>query len=242
MKKYVTIIGCIAIGLIIGLLIPWTLYVECNGSILNVCTHGFWDWTLRILQVCGTLGAVVVALFKEWFYKRIYHPSFTIKTSGNDIKEKIDENNNVSQYYSHLLITNNGSASAVNSELYMSRLEYTSQNGAINNTIIDVDSRLLWADSEKRIDMPQTFTQSVEWFKVMRGIPKSENTDAIPPQLIIGTKQIPKDMSNGCFTVVFKVVSTGIPAKEIKIKLSWNGQWQDHLSQMKTCLQYEVLQ
>ena len=241
MKKYATIMTFIAIGVLIGLLLPWTLYMECNDSILNVCTHSFWDWTLRILQVCGTLGAVIVALFKEWFYKKIYHPSFTIKPFDSGIKDKIDGNNDISMYYSHLLITNNGSASAINLELYMSKLEYTSQNGDITNTLLDVDSRLMWADSEKKIDIPQTFTQSVEWFKVMRGIPQCEDTNAVPPQLIIGTKQIPGDMINGSFIVVFKVVCTGIPAKEIKIKLSWDGQWHNHLSQMKACLQYKVL-
>lgn len=238
MKKVIIIIVAFSFGVLVGLLLPWNMCSECKGSLFSVCSHCFWDWCLRVLQVFGTLSAVVVALFKEWFYKKIYHPSFTIKTSSDTVQEVFDEKNIVTTYQSNLLITNTGSASATNCELYMSRLEYVSQNGSIKNTLVDVDSLQLWSSGEKRIDIPQTFSQTFEWFKVIRGVPKSAKVAAIPHQLIIGSKQIPTNMCNGSFNVVFKLVCQGSIPKEIKLTLSWNGQWHDHKSQMVTGLQY----
>ena len=241
MKKLITIIFAIVFGIFIGLLTPWNLCEECNGGILDVCYHGFWDWCLRVLEVCGTLGAVFVALFKEWFYKHLYHPSFVIKPSSDDVWEVFDEQNNVSRYCSSLIIKNTGSACAVNCEVYMSKLEFVSLDGAIRNTLINVDNMLLWSNGEKRIDIPQTFSHTVEWFKVIRGVPQSRNNPAIPSQLFIGTTPISRDMYAGGFDVVFKIVCQGVAPKEIKLHLSWNGKWQDHKSQMTTCLQYHIV-
>ena len=237
---YCLVIGVLA-GIILGILLPWRLCSECSSSILDVCHHCFWDWALRVLQVIGTLGAVIVALFKEWLYRKIYHPSFVVTPSTNDVLEEIDDCNNVSQYYSELHIKNDGSASASNCELYMSSLVYISSNGSIRNTLLNVDNSILWNSTERRIDIPKSFSQTVEWFKVIRGIPQSGSNSAVPAQLIIGNKQINKQMHNGTFEVVFKVVSQGTDPKEVKLRLSWDGRWQDHKAQMVTGLQYYVM-
>lgn len=241
MKKILSIIIAVFVGVFIGLLLPWKLCNKCNVSLYDVNFHCFLDWCLRVLEVLGTLAAVVVALFKEWFLKRIYHPSFSIRPSSDSVQEIFDEKNEVSMYYSNLLITNMGSDGATNCELYMSRLDFSSQDGSITNTLVDVDSMLIWSNSEKRVDIPQSFSQAVEWFKVIRSVPKSVDVNAIPPQLIIGSKQIPSDMCSGSFVVVFKLVCQGSMPQEIKLKLSWNGKWHDHKSQMETGLQYQIV-
>lgn len=238
-NKFVTFIIGILLGLLIGIILPISLFHECETPIWDVCNHRFWDWFLQILEVIGTLSAVIVALFKEWFYKRIYHPSIVFK-SGT-LTETYDNNNNVNQYSSILQITNNGSASAVNCELFISRLEFSSTNNDLHNTIISTDTALRWEDNEKHVDIAQNCTKTYEWFKLVKAIPANDNTAAVPNKLCIGNKEIPSSMNNGRFNVTFKIVCQGNAPKEVILQLSWNGQWREHMSQMNDCLQSHIV-
>lgn len=237
-NKFVTFIIGILLGLLIGVVLPISLFHECETPIWDVCNHRFWDWFLRILEVIGTLSAVIVALFKEWFYKRFYHPTFVFRCGT--LSETYDNNNNVNQYSSLLQITNNGSASADNCELYISRLEFSSTSNDLHNTIISTDTALRWEDNERHVDIAQNCTKTYEWFKLVKSIPAINNTAAIPNKLFIGNKEIPSNMNNGRFDVTFKIVCQGNAPKEVRLQLSWNGQWQEHMSQMNACLQSHI--
>lgn len=236
-KTFTFIIGLL-LGLFIGIILPISLFHKCETPICDVCNHCFWDWFLRVLEVFGTISAVVVALFKEWFYKKFYHP--TIVFSQTDLTENYDNNNCVTQYSSALQIKNNGSASAVNCELFISKLYFSSSNNDLHNNIIITDTALRWEDNEKRVDISQNCTKTYEWFRLIRGIPENENAEAIPPKLFIGNQEISSTMTNGRFEVIFKIVCQGNAPQEVKLLLSWNGQWQDHLTQMGACLQSHI--
>lgn len=232
------VIGLI-LGLFIGLIVPISLFHECEIPVWDVCNHCFWDWFLRVLEVIGTLSAVFVALFKEWFFHKLYHP--IIKFSNSNLSETYDNANNVNQYSSTLQITNNGSANAVNCELFISSLEFSTNNNELHNTIISTDTALRWEDNEKRVDISQNCTKTYEWFRLVRGIPSNGDSEAIPNKLFIGNKEIPSNMNNGRFDVTFKVVCQGCTPKEVKLQLSWNGQWQEHMNQMASCLQTRMV-
>lgn len=238
-KTFAFVIGLI-MGLLIGIILPISLSHKCMIPIVDVCSHCFWDWFLRVLEVFGTLSAVVVALFKEWFYQKLYHPTIFFK--NGTLSETYDNSNHVNQYSSSLQITNNGSASAVNCELFISRLEFSSSNNDLHNTIISTDTALRWEDNEKRVDIPQNCTKTYEWFRLVRGIPANRNAVAIPNKLVIGNKEISLNMNNGRFDVVFKIVCQGCAPQEVKLQLSWNGQWQDHMNQMVSCLQSHIVE
>lgn len=239
MNSKIIMVIALFMGVIIGMFLPISVCHKCNTPIFAVCNHCFWDWFLRVLQVFGTLSAVFVALFKEWIYQKLYHPTITFK--NGKLSETYDNANNVNQYFSTLQITNNGSANAVNCELFISNLEFSSNNNDLRNTIISTDTALRWEDNEKRVDISQDCTKAYEWFRLVKGIPSNGETAAIPNKLIIGNKEIPSNMSNGRFDVTFKVACQGCAPQKVKLQLSWNGQWQEHMNQMTTCLQTHIV-
>lgn len=237
-KLFVFIIG-LALGLFVGIILPISLFHECETPIWDVCNHCFWDWFLRVLEVFGTISAVVVALFKEWFYQQFYHP--TIVFENGALSETYDNDNHVNQYSSTLRITNNGSASAVNCELFISKLEFSSTNNDLHNTIISTETALRWEDNEKRVDIPQNCTKTYEWLRLVKAIPPYRGTAAIPSKLFIGNNEIPLNMNNGRFDVTFKIVCQGRAPQKVNLQLSWNGQWQEHMNQMVACLQSRIV-
>lgn len=237
-KKTLPFIIGLVFGLIIGLILPISLYHKCETSIADVCNHCFWDWFLRVLEVFGTISAVVVALFKECFLQKLYHP---INFKNEDLSEIYDSKNRVNQYSSTLRITNNGSASAVNCRLFISRLEFSGNNNDLRNIIISTDTALRWEDNERLVDISQNCTKTYEWFKLVRGVSASSRTAAIPDKLFIGNSEIPSNMNNGKFDVTFKIVCQGCAPREVKLQLSWNGQWQEHMNQMTACLQSRII-
>lgn len=86
MKKTVLLYILLALlfGFFVGLSVPFSYSLctkGCPTPLLQICEHGFWNWTLRVLQVIGPIAAVIVALFKEDWVAYWYTPSLHIETS-----------------------------------------------------------------------------------------------------------------------------------------------------------------
>ena len=89
MKNVIILLVGIAIGTLIGLCLPWTFLSDvCPHPLLDVCEHGFWNWTLRVLEVIGTLLAVAVALFKEDWVAYRFKPSLHLDKEHCHIQAK----------------------------------------------------------------------------------------------------------------------------------------------------------
>lgn len=99
---FLFILLSLLLGVFIGLCIPYCLVSSiCPEPLLQVCGHGFWDWFLRVLQVVGSLAAVIVALFKEDWLAYWYTPSLKLEISYDDLTEKLvhDDNLDIADTY-----------------------------------------------------------------------------------------------------------------------------------------------
>lgn len=84
------ILPSLLLGAFIGLCVPYCLFSNiCPEPLLQVSQHNFWDWFLSVLQVIGSLAAVIVALFKEDWLAYWYTPSLKLETSYDDLTENL---------------------------------------------------------------------------------------------------------------------------------------------------------
>lgn len=103
---------------------------------LQICEHGFWDWTLRVLQVIGPIAAVIVALFKEDWVAYWYTPSLHIETSMDDLGEQLvrdGENDVASTYTAMLRYSNIGKATANNMSIFVERVIYRQSSDSLTS-------------------------------------------------------------------------------------------------------------
>jgi hypothetical protein len=218
------------LGIFGGLCIPYCLFSKCE-SIYQICHHVFWDWTLRVLQVVGTLSAVIVALFKEWFYKQIIHPNICFVNKSQEIELKIKaDRTTVDKYYAKFDICNNGSASAENCQLYITSIRYL--NSPSDFQIIGEEHPVIWDDGDKKVDIPEGFSKSIEWLSIYPEQKGSKASERIPVNLMIGGYTIPQEYHNGKFEITFKLICRSTTTQELKIELEWNGKCELHQQNM----------
>lgn len=139
MKKTVLLYILLALlfGFFVGLSVPFSYSLctkGCPTPLLQICEHGFWDWTLRVLQVIGPIAAVIVALFKEDWVAYWYTPSLHIETSMDDLGEQLvrdGENDVASTYTAMLRYSNMGKATANNMSIFVERVIYRQSSDSL---------------------------------------------------------------------------------------------------------------
>lgn len=141
MKKTVLLYILLALlfGFFVGLSVPFSYSLctkGCPTPLLQICEHGFWDWTLRVLQVIGPIAAVIVALFKEDWVAYWYTPSLHIETSMDDLGEQLvrdGENDVASTYTAMLRYSNIGKATANNMSIFVERVIYRQSSDSLTS-------------------------------------------------------------------------------------------------------------
>lgn len=123
-KNGIILLVGILIGTIIGLSLPLKFFsVPCPPHLFDICRHGFWDWTLRVLEVLGTLLAVGVALFKEDWVAYRFKPNLVLDKEHCDIYAR-GANGYIVRYDAMLVLSNIGRAKANNLKVSIDSIEY----------------------------------------------------------------------------------------------------------------------
>lgn len=236
------------LGVFIGLSVPYCIFSGiCPEPLLQVCGHGFWDWFLRILQVVGSLAAVIVALFKEDWLAYWYTPSLKLETSYDDLIENLvhDGNSDIADTYRvKLRLTNEGKSPANNLRVYVDRIIFRDSSKSLTSEdILKEPFPLLLDKGNDTVCLPKYGELSTEWLSLMMVIPKSPVDDSVlPPSLVMFIGRsfwVNEEYYSGLLDITFRMVCDGIKPQTKTLRVQWNGKWRSRKSELLSGLGYE---
>ena len=231
-------------GVIIGLCLPWTILSDvCHHPLFEVCEHGFWDWTLRVLEVVGTLLAVVVALFKEDWVAYRFKPSLHLDKEHCDIQAK-GANDHIDKYDAILVLSNIGRAKANNVKVSIDRIEYRVSAERENiQTICAEPYDLIIYGGSNQVCIPTDDELRVDCLSILQAPNPNEAQGKVPPvpplNLMIGQKNISCKYYDGIIDVIIKIKCDELKPQKHVLRIEWNGTWQNSKETMQEVFSYK---
>lgn len=235
----------------IGLSVPYCIFSSiCPEPLLQVCGHGFWDWFLRILQVVGSLAAVIVALFKEDWLAYWYTPSLKLETSYDDLIENLvhDGNSDIADTYRvKLRLTNEGKSTANNLRVYVDRIIFRDSSKSLTSEdILKEPFPLLLDKGNDTVCLPKYGELSTEWLSLMMVTPKSPVDDSVlPPSVVMFIGRsfwVNEEYYSGLLDITFRMVCDGLKPQTKILRVQWNGKWRSRKSELLSGLGYEWIE
>lgn len=253
MNKIVLAFALLALllGIFIGLCVPYCLYPGiCPTPLLPVCSHGFWNWFLRVLQAIGPLAAVIVALFKEDWMARWYRPNLNIETSMDDLREQLihDGENDVAGTYTAMLrFSNMGKATANNMSIFVERIVYRqSCDSLTSEDLLEEPFALLLDKGNDAINLPKYGEKSVVWLSLQKiKTPSSPKGKPVVPSLnlFIGRScLIRPENCSGIIDITFKVICDNLKPQVKTIRLQWDGTWRSRKQELSNVFTYQWIE
>lgn len=253
MKKSVLAFAlpALLLGILIGLWIPYCLYSDtCPTPLLPVCSHGFGDWFLRILQVVGPIAAVIVALFKEDWMDSWYKPSLDIDTSMDDLSEVLvsEGGNDVASTYSaKLRFANMGKAAANNMSIFVERVVYRKTGNSLTSEDILKDPFPLLLDrGNDSINLAKYGERSAEWLSLMKAqtsVPSKGNSKLSRLNMFIGLSfQVAPSYHSGILDVTFKIVCDNLRPQFKTVRVQWDGTWRSRKQELSNVFTYKWIE
>lgn len=245
-NKIIFLLGGIGLGIIGGLCIPWCFFSDnCPQPLLAVCKHGFWDWMLRILQVVGTLLAVIVALFKEDWVAYRFKPCLLLDKEHCDLEDNVVMGH-TNSYKAKILLSNVGRAKANNLKVIIDRIEYRVSVGRENvQTISAAPYELSINGGKEQVCIPTDDEIRVEWLSILQAPMPKPIQGAIPPvpplNLMIGKRSIQSAHHNGVLEVTIKIKCDELKPQKHVIRIEWDGSWKSTKDKMNEVFSYKWL-
>ena len=246
MKNGVILLAGIVIGVIVGLCLPWTfLSGVCPQPLLEVCEHGFWDWTLRVLEVLATLMAVLVALFKEDWIAYRFKPSLQVDKEHCDIHPK-GANNRTDRYDVTLVLSNIGRAKANNLKVSIDRIEYRVSAARENvQTVCAEPYDIIINGGSEQVCIPTDDEIRVDWLSILQAPNPNAAQGDVPPtpplNLMIGQKNIPCIFYDGIIDVIIRIKCDELKPQKHVLRIEWNGDWKEAKADMQEVFSYKWL-
>ena len=250
MKKKILafVIPALLSGIFIGLCVPYCLYPGiCQTPLLPVCSHGFWDWFLRVLQVIGPIAAVIVALFKEDWMAFWYKPSLDVDTSMDDLSEVLvsEGGNDVASTYSaKLRFANMGKAAANNMSIFVERVVYRKTGNSLTcEDILKEPFPLLLDRGNDSINLAKYGEKSAEWLSLMKvqtSVSSTENSQLSRLNMFIGMSfRVAPCFHSGILDVTFKIVCDNLRPQFKTVRIQWDGTWRSRKQELSNVFTYQ---
>lgn len=248
---FLFVLPALFLGVFIGLSVPYCIFSSiCPEPLLQVCGHGFWDWFLRILQVVGSLAAVIVALFKEDWLAYWYTLSLKLETSYDDLIENLvhDGNSDIADTYRvKLRLTNEGKSTANNLRVYVDRIIFRDSSKSLTSEdILKEPFPLLLDKGNDTVCLPKYGELSTEWLSLMMVTPKSPVDDSVlPPSVVMFIGRsfwVNEEYYSGLLDITFRMVCDGLKPQTKILRVQWNGKWRSRKSELLSGLGYEWIE
>ena len=206
--------------------------------------HTFWDWALRVLEVIATISAVIVAIFKEEIQKRLFRPSISFDPN-TEIKENVVRSEGrcfATSYSAILTLRNEGNNTATNLSVMIESIIYKRDiNSQTHQKINQEPFYMTIYKSEDAVELSSDDEISFKLFELFGPQKQIVNGKAYntPMSFIIGKESIPELNFNGIIEISLKVKSNEQKTQYRKIRIEWNGIWEDRLTEMSRILSYQ---
>lgn len=243
MNRFVICVCSVFLGVFIGLCLPYSLFSSCPIPLLGICDHVFWDWGLRVLQVAGTLLAVIVALYKEPLQRFLVRPNLCMDLVGMQEQLVHEGDNDVANAYNgRLKISNGGSNKANNIVVTIENIVYRRYNGTqAPQVLIEQPIQILSSSGKEISSLPTDDEVLFTWFSVLKAQSQEigGQTQAIPMKFLIGSKEIPGSCFEGLIDVTFKLKCDELKPQLRTLRIEWNGSWKSRQVDMIKVFTYK---
>lgn len=232
------------VGAALGILLCLNYFSPCVTPLTEICKHTFWDWTLRVLEVFATISAVIVAIFKEEIQKRLFRPSISFDPN-TELKENVVRSEGrcfATSYSAILTLRNEGNNTATNLSVIIESIIYKRDiNSQTHQKIIQEPFNMIIYKGDEAVDLSADDEISFKLFELFGSQERivAGRTYNTPMSFIIGKKSIPELNFDGIIEISLKVKCNELKSQCLKIRLEWNGIWEDRLTEMSRILSYQ---
>jgi len=244
MKKWISILIYLLV-LVVGWLLGWLSNKNMWIAFSPEVKYGAWEviyYIATVLAAFGTVGAVVVALFKEKIMRLLNHPDIVLtmkdeKCFAEDIDSE-QQNPSSSQYRGLLKVDNKGNVPATGCEVFIEKVQYAKSRDKKLKDITDTGqkSKLMW-DSPK-VDVPVNIPKQILLFKIDKPNAYGTPSEAGAPQntpchlQLNGIKLKDNCSEKGIWEVTYYINNNEIGHLRFKLSIDWNGEWKTRKTEM----------
>jgi len=246
MTKYYKLIFLLIAGIagyILGNFIPIEIF-KPKFIDESISKTEYYKIMLSIVSAFITFCAVLVALFKDDFREYWKRPRIQFHTP-NDItiedlsasleSETTGDNIYANKYISRIEVKNIGNLPALNSEVYLDKLEFIAKNTSIAQAIECPGTALEWNGADiQNIIIPPGGKKLINIIEVTPpekiSTPESEKTNK-PACLIIGNIKSTREQPNGKWIATFSLYAQNHKPVSFKLEIEWTGVWKNRLTE-----------
>jgi len=249
MKKNRTIyIICILILLGIGWFIGWmssSVWLSYNRKV----QYGMLEivyYIATIITAFSTLGAVIVALFKERLVRLFSYPALKLSMKEDKcFSEDVDseqQNPVSSQYLGILNVENNGNIIATGCEVFIEKVQYAKARDKRMRDITDAESKrkLMWEAA--KVDVPVNISKQIMLFKINNpnayGTPSAPDSKVcVQSHLQLNGMKLRDNMSGkGVWEITYYINNYETGHLRFRLTIDWNGEWKTRKTEMADVL------
>lgn len=252
MKNNKFLIALIIFTLIIGWFIGFICHKNMWIAYSPEIKYGVWDiiyYFSAIISAFGTLGAVVVALFKEKIIRMFSRPEISLQLEDNSFSEEVDTEQQIpvsNQYYGKLIVKNNGNVMATGCEIFIEEVKYAKSKEKNLRDITDANTKKKLDWGADKVDIPISIPKQIILFTIdtpnTYGTPNSSELSNCSLNLN-GMKLKDNHSKKGYWEICYYISNTETDHKRFKLTIEWTGEWKTRKTEMLECLKtnFEVL-
>jgi hypothetical protein len=220
---------------------PDNMWSPHGGHMVSQDHHFWWNWSVNLAVAVGTFMAVVVALFGEMLRARLFQPRLNLSLvrkegersaitapvpgvgPGGYVVKQVDE----ARYY-HLRVSNEQRwPVAEGVQVYLTRIEEPGPSGAFQVTWLG-NVPMRWRDQEF-VPLLRTIGPATDCDLCM--VLKSGKLQLMP---LITPNNLGAQRSGNCQLVVsLQARSNQRDSEVVRIRISWDGKWEDGDAEMQ---------
>ena len=239
----------LTIGYLIGNFVPFEVFKPNFAE--EILTKGeYYRLMISIISAFITFLAVFIALFKDdireiWKRPKIEFSmpkEITIEETDSLLdSESGSETIKAIRYISRIEVINKGNLPALNSEIYLDKLEFTPKDSSIAQNIECSSAALHWNGTDNSsIIIPPGGKKTINILEVTApekmSTPDSARTKNIS-KLIIGTIPNNKEHVKEKWNATFSLYAQNHNPISFSIEIEWNGLWKNRLTEFNNQFQ-----
>ncbi len=237
--KFILLIIAFIVGYTLGNFIPIEIF-KPKFIEESISKTEYYKIMLALVSACITFCAVLVALFKDDFREYWKRPKIEFHTPNEmtveDLSASLEtENIFANKYISRIEVKNVGNLPALNSEIYLDKLEFIPKDTSIAQTIECSGAALEWNGADLlNIIIPPGGKKLINIIEVTPpekiSTPESEKTHK-PACLIIGNIKSTKEQQKGKWVATFSLYAQNHKPVSFKLEIEWTGLWKNRLTE-----------
>lgn len=242
------IMMCLVIGAFVGYIASCciVLWLCPNMKFYEEVVATYFELMASVLTAVGTVGAVVVSLFRMELMRLLYPDKCSVGLIGdNNFVEKLDENETsprVKYYAGSMLISNASKREIEGFQIIIKEASYASKTDIKRKKNLRVlnNGVMYWGDSRITETTIQSQGEcSMPLFRIHpeadMASPDGTNSSKLSLR-IMGVKDVDASIPQCVWTVRYQLRSRRGIVKTVELQIDWDGVWCSRKTEMKNSL------